>query len=186
MEARELKDKAAQFFTKGRFAKAAETYEEFCALDKKDHQARLRCGDAWAKAGKKDKAISSYSLAAEGFAKDGFLPRAIAASKLVLEIDPTHKGVQKMLAELYAQKTGGPGSPRPGAAPARAPAAATPAPEMEISRNVSAPVSTFSNNKKAIDLETTPAKPAAPARPKPEAPSPMNRADALELPDYEI
>ncbi|HEY0880713.1 MAG TPA: hypothetical protein VGD87_04235, partial [Archangium sp.] len=191
MEARELKDKAAQFFTKGRFAKAAETYEEFCALDKKDHQARLRCGDAWAKAGKKDKAISSYSLAAEGFAKDGFLPRAIAASKLVLEIDPTHKGVQKMLAELYAQKTGGPGSPRPAAGASRTAAApAAPAPEMEISRNVAAPVSSFNNNRKAIDLDVpAPAKPAAAppsARAKPEAPSPMNRADAIDLPDYEI
>ena len=62
-DARALKDKAAQLFTKGKFAKAAETYEEFCSLDKKDHQARLRCGDAWAKAGKKDKAITSYSAA---------------------------------------------------------------------------------------------------------------------------
>src|SRR5205814_9398755 len=101
------------------------------------HQARLRCGDAWAKAGKKDKAIIAYSSAAEGFAKDGFLPRAIAASKLVLEIDPAHKGVQKMLAELYAQKSGG--------APKKAAGAAT---ELEIQRNVSTPVSTsFQNNK---------------------------------------
>jgi CRP-like cAMP-binding protein len=179
MEARALKDKASAFFTKGRFAKAAETYEEFCALDKKDHQARLRCGDAWSKAGKKDKAIGAYSMAAEGFARDGFLPRAIAASKLVLEIDPAHKGVQKMLAELYAQKSGG----------SRKPAAASPAPEMELTRNVSTPVSsTFTNTRAAIDLDSPIAAPKskgyAPA--KVEAPSPMNRSDALELPEYEI
>ena len=177
-DARALKDKAAQLFTKGKFAKAAETYEEFCVLDKKDHQARLRCGDAWAKAGKKDKAIIAYSVAAEGFAKDGFLPRAIAASKLVLEIDPAHKGVQKMLAELYAQKSGG------------AKKAAAPAPEMEIQRNVSTPVATsFSNNKAAIDLDAPVAQKPKPQGYKPapvEAPSPMNRADALELPEYEI
>ena len=196
MEARELKDKASQLFNKGRFAKAAETYEEFCVLDRKDHQARLRCGDAWSKAGKKDKAIQAYSMAAEGYAKDGFLPRAIAASKLVLEIDPAHKGVQKMLAELYAQKSGGArgsgsgraSSPSGIAAPG---AAATAAPaEIEITRNVSTPTtSTFVNNKNAIDLDAPIAKPAArkgyvPA--KTEAPSPMNRADALELPEYEI
>ncbi|MDP3153864.1 MAG: cyclic nucleotide-binding domain-containing protein [Archangium sp.] len=179
MEARALKDKASAFFTKGRFAKAAETYEEFCTLDKKDHQARLRCGDAWSKAGKKDKAIQAYSMAAEGYAKDGFLPRAIAASKLVLEIDPAHKGVQKMLAELYAQKSGGQRKPMG--------AAAAPV-EMEVTRNVSAPVtSSFSNNKAAIDLDA----PIIKAKPgyqpaKVEAPSPMNRADALELPEYEI
>jgi hypothetical protein len=180
MEARALKDKASAFFTKGRFAKAAETYEEFCTLDKKDHQARLRCGDAWSKAGKKDKAIIAYSMAAEGFARDGFLPRAIAASKLVLEIDPAHKGVQKMLAELYAQKSGG--------SRKSAPSAVAPAPEMEVTRSVSAPVSSsFTNSKAAIDLDAPIARPKPGYKPaKTEAPSPMNRADALELPEYEI
>lgn len=194
MEARELKDKASQLFTKGRFAKAAETYEEFCILDRKDHQARLRCGDAWSKAGKKDKAIQAYSMAAEGYARDGFLPRAIAASKLVLEIDPAHKGVQKMLAELYAQKSGGargsggrPSSASGLVAPASGPGAS---PEMEISRSVSAPTtSNFANRKDALDLDAPIARPVAKpgsVRPKTEVPSPMNRADALELPEYEI
>lgn len=176
-DARALKEKASQLFTKGKFAKAAETYEEYCAADRKDHQSRLRCGDAWSKAGKKDKAIVSYSLAAEGFARDGFLPRAIAASKLVLELDPAHKGVQKMLADLYAQKSGG-GRKADKAAPV----------EMEISRKIEAPVtSNFTNRKDAIDLDA-PVEPqkAKPARATPETPSPMNRADALELPEYEI
>ncbi len=193
MESRELKDKASAFFTKGRFAKAAETYEEFCAMDKRDHQARLRCGDAWNKAGKKDKAIGAYSMAAEGFARDGFLPRAIAASKLVLEIDPSHKGVQKMLAELYAQKSGGArGGPARGSSPSAvaAPGQAAPGSEMEVTRSVSSPVtSSFTNRKDAIDLDAPiAAKPKlAGYRPAPvEAPSPMNRADALELPEYQI
>lgn len=176
-DARQLKEKASQLFTKGKFAKAAETYEEYCAADRKDHQSRLRCGDAWSKAGKKDKAIIAYSQAAEGFARDGFLPRAIAASKLVLELDPAHKGVQKMLADLYAQKSGGGRKP-----------ASPPASEMEISRRLDAPVqSSFANRADAIDLDA----PVAPKKPgveraQPEAPSPMNRADALELPEYEI
>ena len=161
MEVRELREKAGQLFAKGKFVKAAETYEEYCAVEEKDHQARVRGGDAWAKAGKKDKAILSYSMAAEGFAKDGFLPRAIAASKLVLEIDPGHTGVRKMLANLYAQKSGGAGAARFGAFGARAASvsAVTAAPaEMEISRSIEAPMnSNFSH-----------------------------RSDALELPDYEI
>lgn len=190
MEARELKDKASALFTKGRFAKAAELYEEFCVLDKRDHQARLRCGDAWSKAGKKDKAIANYSLAAEGYAKDGFLPRAIAASKLVLEIDPSHKGVQKMLAELYAQKSGGsrPSGPARGSSPSAV--AGAPGSEMEVTRSVAAPVtSSFTNRKNAIDLDAPVPEKTKPAgyRPAPtEAASPMNRADALELPEYEI
>ncbi|MDX2011730.1 MAG: cyclic nucleotide-binding domain-containing protein [Myxococcaceae bacterium] len=106
MDPREIKDKATQLFSKGKFAKAAEAYEQYCKADPKDLQARLRMGDAWAKAGQKDRAIGAYQAAAEGFAKDGFLPRAIAASKLVLELDPGHKGVSKMLADLYARKSG--------------------------------------------------------------------------------
>ncbi|MFY2563387.1 cyclic nucleotide-binding domain-containing protein [Corallococcus terminator] len=104
MEARKLKDRAAEAFTKGRFSKAAELYEDFCKLDPKDHQSRLRTGDAWAKAGERERAIAAYQSAAEGFAKEGFLPRAIAASKLILELDPGHQGVQQMLANLYARR----------------------------------------------------------------------------------
>lgn len=106
MDARELKEKASQLFTKGKFAKAAEAYEAFCKADPKDMQSRLRMGDAWSKAGNKPKAVQAYQFAAEGFAKEGFLPRAIAASKLVLELEPSHQGVQQMLADLYARKTG--------------------------------------------------------------------------------
>ncbi|MDY7231086.1 cyclic nucleotide-binding domain-containing protein [Hyalangium rubrum] len=107
MELRKLRDKATEAFAKGRFSKAAEFYEEYCKAEPKDYQARLRMGDAWVKAGQKDRAISSYQFAAEGFAREGFLPRAIAASKLILELDPAHRGVQQMLADLYARKSSG-------------------------------------------------------------------------------
>jgi CRP-like cAMP-binding protein len=153
MDVRELKDRATQLFGKGKFAKAAETYEEYCAADRKDHQARLRCGDAWSKAGKKDKAIAAYAYAAEGFAKDGFLPRAIACSKLVLEIDPAHKGVQKMLAELYALKSGaGRGSPKASPSTSAAPleSASTPVAEA-IEIEVESPTGLVASS--AVDTE---------------------------------
>ncbi|RKH85000.1 cyclic nucleotide-binding protein [Corallococcus sp. AB032C] len=112
MEPRALKDKATEAFGKGRFAKAAELYEDYCQAEPKDHQSRLRMGDAWSKAGQRDRAVSAYQSAAEGFAKEGFLPRAIAASKLILELDPSHRGVQQMLADLYARR-GTPATSRP-------------------------------------------------------------------------
>lgn len=132
MDLRKVKDEAAKAFSKGRFAKAADLYQQYCQGDPKDLQARLRMGDAWAKAGEKDKAIASYKAAAEGFARDGFLPRAIAASKLILELDPKHTGIQQMLAGLYAAKAGGPGSPKPAnrpsfEAPRRSPGPSAPA-----------------------------------------------------------
>ncbi len=104
-DARELRVKATQLFNKGKFVKSAEAFAEYCALETKDHQSRLRCGDAWNKAGQQDKAIGCYVQAATGYAHDGFLPRAIAVSKLILELDPTHRSVQTLLAQLYAQKS---------------------------------------------------------------------------------
>ncbi|HEX8702266.1 MAG TPA: cyclic nucleotide-binding domain-containing protein [Myxococcaceae bacterium] len=119
MEMRKLRDKATEAFAKGRFSKAAEFYEEYCKGEPKDYHARLRMGDAWAKAGQRDRAISSYQFAAEGFAREGFLPRAIAASKLILELDPAHRGVQQMLADLYARKSSGDTAPRRAHTPTR-------------------------------------------------------------------
>jgi len=112
MELRKLKDKASEAFSKGRFSQAAELYEDYCQAEPKDHQSRLRTGDAWVRAGQKDRAVSAYQAAAEGFAREGFLPRAIAASKRILELDPAHRGVQQMLADLYALR-GTPMGPRP-------------------------------------------------------------------------
>src|SRR5260370_6501809 len=108
MELDKLKNRAAEAFAKGKFNRAAELYEEYCQKDARDMQARIRMGDAWARSGKREKAIVAYQSAAEGFARNRLFPRAIAASKLVLELDPTHKGVQHILADLYALKKGGP------------------------------------------------------------------------------
>lgn len=181
MDARKLKEKATEAFAKGKFSKAAEAYAEYCAADPKDLQARLRMGDAWAKCGQREKAISAYSSAAEGFAKDGFLPRAIAASKLILELDPAHKGVQKMLADLYARKTGPTSKPsvasrleaKPAAEPSQRPDAidvpeddAVPletdsASATSVNANVKGP--SPATNRNAIEIEVEPDEKSAPA-----------------------
>lgn len=106
MDVRKVKDKAAELFAKGKFAKAAETYEELVRADPKDTQVRVRLGDAHAKAGDRAKAIAAYQAAAETYARDGFLPRAIAACKLILDLDPKHSATQAVLADFYARKTG--------------------------------------------------------------------------------
>jgi len=189
MDARAIKEKATQFFTKGKFAKAAEAFEEYCKADVRDVQARLRMGDAWAKAGKKDKAVLAYTSAAEGFAKEGFLPRAIACSKLILELDPTHQGVQKMLADLYARKSGSgraAASPKPLSVPTPVaePAVEVPPPAMSAGSGVvTAP--SFANRADAIEIEieNDAAPPPAPAGAA-EAPMPM--PEPIEVPAWEL
>lgn len=165
MDLRKVKEKAAEAFAKGKFAKAAELYEAYCAGEGKDLQARLRMGDAFAKAGAKEKAIGAYKFAAEGFAREGFLPRAIAASKLILELDPTHRGVQQMLADLYAKKT------------APDPKRRTTTVQVQAIQVPATPV-TPSFNEIALPAEA-PAPPAPP--PPPAAPPPPEEPGGVDL-----
>ena len=104
MDPSELRERAVSAFAKGRFTKAAELYEAYCAQVPKDSQAWIRLGDAWSRLRKKDKAVLAYYQAAKLYADSGFFPRAIAACKLVLEIEPEHSGVKGMLEELYVHK----------------------------------------------------------------------------------
>lgn len=143
MDTRALRDKATQLLARGKFAKAAEALEACCQADPKDLQTRLRLGDAWVRAGEKGKAVAAYTLAAEGFAREGFLPRAIAAGKLVLEVDPTHKGVQQMLAALYAQKSAGAAKASTRAAPPPVEVAPEPPPEPAPEAEAAAEVDDF-------------------------------------------
>ena len=104
MDLSELRAKAVDAFLKGRFEKAALLYAEYCQKDRTNLQVRVRMGDAWEKCGNREKAIAAYQWAAEAFAREGFLPRAIAASKLVLDLDPNHQEMQKLLADLYGRR----------------------------------------------------------------------------------
>src|SRR5260370_11495636 len=104
MDLSELRAKAVDAFLKGRFEKAALLYAEYCQKDRTNLQGRVRLGDAWEKSGNREKAIAAYQWAAESFAREGLLPRAIAASKLVLNLDPNHKEMQKLLTDLYARR----------------------------------------------------------------------------------
>lgn len=181
MQPREIKERATQLFSKGKFVKAAEAFEAYCKADPRDVQARLRMGDAWAKAGKKEQAVGAYTRAAEGFAKDGFLPRAIAASKLILELDPGHQGVQKMLADLYARKSGGvrvaPATKSEAAHPRQRVA---PVPErIEVAERELPPVQIIeievddsaSASGEQVDVDLTPSRPAGPPLPLASSPS---------------
>jgi CRP-like cAMP-binding protein len=129
MDASELKSDASAALAAGDFARAGALYATYCAAAPADTQSLLRMGDAWARAGERQRAIDAYVAAAQGFASDGFLARAIAASKLVLELEPGHQRMQRILADLYAQRGVGPGvgrRPREAAPPVPPPSAKEP------------------------------------------------------------
>jgi CRP-like cAMP-binding protein len=107
MDPARLKADAGAALAAGHFARAASLYAAYCASAPRDRQSHLRLGDAYARAGDKPRAIDAYLAAARGFAEDGFLARAIAASKLVLELDRNHTQMQRILADLYAKRAAG-------------------------------------------------------------------------------
>ncbi len=107
MDPARLKADAGAALAAGHFSRAASLYAAYCASAPRDRQSHLRLGDAYARAGEKARAIDAYLAAARGFAEDGFLARAIAASKRVLELDPNHTQMQRILADLYAKRAAG-------------------------------------------------------------------------------
>src|SRR2546428_9451209 len=105
-DVRQIKDEATRALQSGKLDKALELYQQAAAAAPKDLAAMLRVGDILKQLKQKDEAIATYSKVAEGYAADGQLLKAIAACKLILELDANHTGTQKRLADLYAKKTG--------------------------------------------------------------------------------
>jgi CRP-like cAMP-binding protein len=104
MDPRELKDAAAEHFRKGRFSKAAEAYLSLSKADPKDPQYLIKLGDSYRRDGQKPKAVDAYRNAVDAYAKQGVMIKAIAACKLILEIDANQKEAQEALAQLIAKR----------------------------------------------------------------------------------
>ena len=112
VELRKLKDLAGQALEKQKYAKAAEIYAQIAEAEPAEPDWRQRTGEALRKAGDLRGAIVQLMAAAEGYAKGGFLLKAIAVCKVVLSIDPQHVATQAMLANFYAQREGSRGAGR--------------------------------------------------------------------------
>jgi CRP-like cAMP-binding protein len=111
VDLRDLKDKATRAFEKRSWVKAAELYVEI-AQHEDDPDWRHRAGEAYRKAGKHAEAAEQLVTAADGYAHGGFLFKAIAMCKVVLQVDPKHTATQKKLVELYALREA-PSAPAP-------------------------------------------------------------------------
>lgn len=104
MDVRELKDNAADFFRKGRFGKAADAYVQLVKLEPKEGQHLIKLGDSYRRDGKREQAIEAYRRAVDDYARQGIVIKAIAACKLILEIDANQKDAQEALATLCSKR----------------------------------------------------------------------------------
>jgi len=108
VDLRKLKDQATKAVEKKQYAKAGELYVEIGKAEAGDPDWHQRAGEAFRKVPDPAQAIRELERAAEGYAKGGFLLKAIAVCKVVLQIDAKHTTTQAMLAELYAKREGRP------------------------------------------------------------------------------
>jgi CRP-like cAMP-binding protein len=104
VDLRKLKAEAAQLSENRSYARAAELYMQIAAAEPQNSDWLHRAGEALKKDGQNGEAAALLRLAAEGYARNGYLLKAIAVCKMVLQIDPGHTAIQKMLAEYYAQR----------------------------------------------------------------------------------
>lgn len=132
-ELHKVKDQAMRALEKRNYPRAAELYLQIAEREV-DPDWRQRAGDAFRRAGDTARAIDVLNQAAEAYAHGGFLLKAIAVSKTLLQLDPENSTTQAFLADLYARrdarsspsKAAGAGAPMP--VPLRPPGAALPAP----------------------------------------------------------
>ena len=114
---RKLKDEAQKAVEKGKWKKAAMLFDEVARAQPEDTGPLHRAGESYRKLGRPDEAVARFEREAALYARQGFLIKAIAICKLILEIDPSHTKTQETLAHLYAEQREsiprGAGAPRP-------------------------------------------------------------------------
>lgn len=103
---RKLKENASRLIAKGKLADAAEEYAKIVRSDPRDLTARQKLAEIYARMGKVPEAVREYQSVAGGYAADGLLLKAIAVCKIILQIDPSHKETQHILADLSTKRRG--------------------------------------------------------------------------------
>lgn len=118
---RKLKQDAISAAGKGNWRKAAWCYANLEKDEPSEPSWALKLGESQRKLGNQGEAIKSFVRAANAYAKNDLLLKAIAVCKIILGIDPKHTRTQDMLAALYAtqRRPGEPGVPLPNRPPPR-------------------------------------------------------------------
>jgi len=102
---RKMKDQAADLLRKGKYEKALKLYKEVVQHDPSDYSCHNNVGYILLKLNRQAEAIEVFEDLANSYIQKGFLLKAIATCKVILEIDPDHKRVQEELAALYAKRS---------------------------------------------------------------------------------
>ncbi|HEX8437294.1 cyclic nucleotide-binding domain-containing protein [Archangium sp.] len=113
---RELKDNAAQAFASGKLEEALAGYQRVVKTAPEDLASRQKVAELLQRLGRTREALETYETVATAWARQGWLLRAIALCKVILQLEPAHGRTQEMLAQLYAKRLAP--TPRPVSTPA--------------------------------------------------------------------
>lgn len=91
---------------KGQWSEAIEILKKLMRLEPTNTMYLLRVGDYSAKIGAKKEAVTAYLSAGDTFSKNGFLVKAIAAYKMIFNLEPNHPEARKRLQSVHSEARG--------------------------------------------------------------------------------
>lgn len=100
MDLRPLKDEAATALLAKKYELAARLYLEVAHKEAFNPDWLVRAGEAARTAGDEPGCVRCFSAAADGYARLGFVRKAIAVCRLVLSIDAEDATAQRLLETL--------------------------------------------------------------------------------------
>jgi cAMP-dependent protein kinase regulator len=116
---RQRKDKAAELLASGEVEAALSEYQKAVEEVPEDLTSRRKVAELFQCLGRRKEALLTYETLADAWARRGWLLRAVALCKIILQIEPRHERTQRLLAELYSRRPNPP--PLPAPAPVSAP-----------------------------------------------------------------
>jgi len=116
---RQRKDRAAELLASGEVEAALSEYQRLVEAVPEDLTSRRKVAELFQRLGRRKEALLTYEALADAWARRGWLLRAIALCKIILQIEPRHERTQRLLQELYSRRQTPP--PLPAPAPASAP-----------------------------------------------------------------
>jgi cAMP-dependent protein kinase regulator len=99
-----ISENIQKFIGKADWKSAIAEMEKLFAIEK-DPIIRVRVGDAYQKLNQKASAVKEYVRAADLYAENGFVVKALAQYKLALRLDPNHRPALDKMAALHTNKT---------------------------------------------------------------------------------
>ncbi len=138
-----LRDQASAHVGKARWAKALDVYLQLEKLEPKNGDWARRAADMYRRLDRDHDAIGALERAAVAYASAGFLVKAVAVCKMILQDHPDHAGALSRLAELQNAR-GIPAPSRPAPPPIPAPALAEDTPLESLSLSAIIPQATES------------------------------------------